>query len=149
MSSDEIDGRFQRHRVIPKSAGMPTPQDDMDIVAYLRINLRRNSAMSIEGHLGDKRFVLALLDNARDAIERQIPENDKFVVPGNEVSVPNFGDFGPKAKATHPLAAQYFTAHAALLKSSPMRPEYPLLVKTEAGTKERWVAHGCPLTVEE
>lgn len=148
MSDHDIDKRFQRHRVIPSSAPMPTPKDDLDVVAYIRCNLRRNGAMSVEGHIGDRRFALALIDNARDAIERQIPSNENMVIPGREVSVPEFGDFGQKARPIHPLATQYLTAHAARLKASKLSAEYPLLIRTEEGTMQRWVLAGCPLVVE-
>lgn len=82
---------LQRHRVMPAGTPEPRPADDLDVVAYIRLNLRRNGAMSIEGNIGDKQFALSLLDNARDAIMRQIPDADALVVPSADVEVPEFG----------------------------------------------------------
>ena len=148
MSDAPIDRRFQKHQVIPNSSPSPTPQDDLDVVAFIGINLRRNGAMSVGGHIGDKNFALAMLDNARDALLRQIPANENMLIPGREVAVPEFGDFGPKANPIHPLATQYFTAHAARVKASTLSAEYPMLLRTEEGTFQRWRAAGCPLVLE-
>lgn len=82
---------FQQYRVIPAGAPEPQPADDLDVVAYIRLNLRRNGAMSIEGNIGDKKFALSLLDNARDAIMRQIPDGNALVIPSADVEVPEFG----------------------------------------------------------
>mgnify|MGYP003349103075 CR=1 FL=1 len=78
MSDAPIDRRFQKHQVIPNSSPSPTPQDDLDVVAFIGINLRRNGAMSVGGHIGDKNFALAMIDNARDALLRQIPANENI-----------------------------------------------------------------------
>jgi hypothetical protein len=80
---------YQRHAVIPKMQ-TDRPTDDMDIVAEVNLRLRRNGALSVEGHIGDRDFVLAMLDNARDAVMRQIPATGTLVVPGRDVAVPEF-----------------------------------------------------------
>lgn len=80
---------FQRHQVIP-SMQTDRPDDDFTIVREINLRLRRNGAMSIEGDIGDLNFVLAMLDNARDAALRQIPPTGTLVVPGRDVAVPEF-----------------------------------------------------------
>ena len=80
---------FQRHRVVPKMQ-TDRPTDDLEVVAEINLRLRRNGAMSVEGHIGDRNFVLAMLDNARDAVLRQIPPTGSLVIPGRDVEVPEF-----------------------------------------------------------
>ena len=78
---------FQRHAVIP-AMQTDRPDDDLAVVAEINLRLRRNGALSVEGAIGDKAFALALLDNARDAIMRQIPASG-LLIPGNDVEVPD------------------------------------------------------------
>lgn len=78
---------FQRHRVIPK---MQTDRlnDDLIVVAEINIRLRRNGAMSIEGSVGDKKFALAMLDNARDAVFRQgLVSMPELIIPEKSVEI--------------------------------------------------------------
>jgi hypothetical protein len=45
----------------------PAERDD-DIVAEVRLQLRRNGAMSVAGAVMDKEFALQMIDAARDAV---------------------------------------------------------------------------------
>lgn len=86
---------LQRHPLVP-AMQTDRPDDDMAIVAELNLRVRRNGAMSIEGFTGDKKFALAMLANAVDAIRRQ-PEPSALVVPGRDVELPPFAPFGQGA----------------------------------------------------
>jgi hypothetical protein len=73
--------------VIPKMQ-TERPTDDLDVVAEINIRLRRNGAMSVEGTIGDREFALGMLDNAIDAIKRQVPPKGSLLVPSRDVEVP-------------------------------------------------------------
>lgn len=62
-----------------------TPKPD-DTIAWLTIRLRAHGALSIEGHLGDKRLALQLLEHARDAINAQVTDSP-IVIPNRDVDV--------------------------------------------------------------
>lgn len=61
------------------------PKPD-DTVAWLTIRMRANGALSIEGHLADKRFALQLLDHARDAITSQLRDGP-IAIPPRDVAL--------------------------------------------------------------
>lgn len=42
---------------------------DEDVVAELRIQVRRSGAMSVTGCIHEERYALAMLDSARDSIK--------------------------------------------------------------------------------
>ncbi len=56
--------------------------------ARLTITLHPNGAMSIEGPIHDKKFCLAMLDNAKDAVRNHGRPNQGIVVPSRDVAVP-------------------------------------------------------------
>lgn len=59
------------------------PQErDEDVVAEVRLQLRRNGAMSVSGAVMDKDFALKMIDGARDAvISFHSREPQKIIVP--------------------------------------------------------------------
>lgn len=62
------------------------PQPD-DTVAWVTIRLHAPGTISISGTIGDKHMVHMLLDHARDAITRQIPDARDIVIPNRDVEV--------------------------------------------------------------
>lgn len=75
---------FQQHQVVP-SMQTDRPDDDMQVVWFLHLDLRRNGAMSISGNIDDAAYALRLLDNAKDAIIRQRDPSYGLVVPAGDV----------------------------------------------------------------
>ena len=77
---------------------VPPTQDDT--IAFVTIRLHAGGAISVQGHISDKRMALQLLDHARDAITRQVSDN-RIIVPNRDVdvtpSIPlkEFGDIAP------------------------------------------------------
>jgi hypothetical protein len=61
---------------------------DDDIVAYLKIAVRRNGAMSVEGNIEDEMFAKSMLDAARDSItnhHHKINDNGLILSPQAEL----------------------------------------------------------------
>ena len=61
---------------------------DDDIVAYLKIAVRRNGAMSVEGNIEDEVFAKAMLDAARDSVtnhHNKINNSGLILPPTNEL----------------------------------------------------------------
>lgn len=83
------------------SAPVFVPPQPLDCVAYVTVRLHTNGALSTSGTIQDKPMALHLLDQARDAIKRQIPDAGALVVPSRDVdvmpSVPtrDWGDMAP------------------------------------------------------
>lgn len=79
------------------------PEHD-DTVAFLTIRLHATGALSVQGHVGDKRLALQLLEHAKDAIGRQFPDDRQILVPNRDVdvtpSIPlrDFGDLSAREK---------------------------------------------------
>lgn len=77
------------------------PPQDSDVVWFLTIRIHAPGTMSVQGHLGDPVFALAQLEQAADAIRRQVRARDEIVIPNREVTInPNiplreFGDMLP------------------------------------------------------
>lgn len=63
------------------------PEMDADAVAFITIRLHAPGTISIQGHVGDRRLALQLLDHARDAILRQVPDDKEIVIPNRDVDV--------------------------------------------------------------
>ena len=78
----------------------PAPPAD-DCIAFVTVRLHAPGTISISGHVADRRLCLQLLDHARDAIKRQIPDDHALVLPNRDVSVTprltlrEFGDLAP------------------------------------------------------
>lgn len=64
--------------------------DPLAVVAEIRIRLRANGALSIEGPIEDPVWCLAALDNARDVLKRRAASmgRSSLVVPEQDVSLP-------------------------------------------------------------
>ena len=81
------------------SAFIPPTQDDA--VAFITIRLHANSSISVHGHIANKRLAHQLLDHAKDAIGRQVPDDFDIIVPNRDVDVQpsnnmkEFGDIPP------------------------------------------------------
>lgn len=63
------------------------PEQDPDTVAYLTIRLHAPGTISVQGHIGDKRLALQLLEHAKDAIRNQFPDDKEIIVPSRDVDV--------------------------------------------------------------
>ena len=63
------------------------PPQPLDAVAWVTVRLHANGTLSTQGTIGDKRMALHLLDQARDAIKRQLPDDRAIVIPGRDVDV--------------------------------------------------------------
>lgn len=62
--------------------------DELKSDLWLTIMLHQNGALSVQGTIADKALCLRLLDEAKDAINRQGVEAEQLIVtPGDDVSV--------------------------------------------------------------
>ena len=66
--------------------GQRVPQQDGDVVAWITIRHHANGAVSVGGTIGDAAYAKRLLDHAKDAITRQVPEKG-IVIPNSDVDV--------------------------------------------------------------
>ena len=63
------------------------PDDDLNVVAEIRISLRRNGAMSIWHAVGgDKTLALGMLAEATESLKRQIPDNE-LIIPSRDTGL--------------------------------------------------------------
>lgn len=67
-------------------SSQPPPKPD-DCVAWITLRLHANGGLSIQGTIGDRRTAHRILDEAKAAITRQIPEDRAIVVPNRDVDV--------------------------------------------------------------
>lgn len=58
-----------------------------DVVMWITARLHQDGMVSASGTIADKRMALHLLDQARDAIKRQVPEDNAVMIPNRDVSV--------------------------------------------------------------
>lgn len=61
-------------------------------IARIEICCRRNGAMSVAGSIGDERYALAVLDNARDAVKsfharKRANGASPIVIPAHDVVI--------------------------------------------------------------
>lgn len=63
------------------------PPQPEDVVQWVTVRLHASGTISTLGTIGDKAMALHLLDQARDAIKRQVPDPGKIVVPSRDVDV--------------------------------------------------------------
>lgn len=68
------------------NSGPAVPAQPLDVVAWITVRVHANGALSVAGTIGDPRLARRMLDHARDAIVRQVPE-DGIVVPNRDVDV--------------------------------------------------------------
>lgn len=64
---------------------IPPPQPE-DVIAWITVRCHADGAVSIAGTIGDATFARRLLDHARDAITRQVPDRG-IVVPNRDVEL--------------------------------------------------------------
>lgn len=72
----------------PRHPGYVPPQP-LDVLAWVTVRLHANGSISTSGTIADRAMALHLLDQARDAISRQIPDDkhQKLIVPSRDVEV--------------------------------------------------------------
>lgn len=63
------------------------PPQDADTVAYITVRLHAPGTVSVQGHIGDKRMALQLLEHGRDAISRQFTDDKEVIIPSRDVDV--------------------------------------------------------------
>lgn len=80
------------------------PPQDPDTVAYITVRLHATGALSVQGHIADKRMAAQLLDHARDALTRQVLDGGRAAIPASDVEVTptiplkEFGDMPPNQR---------------------------------------------------
>jgi len=84
-------------------SNQPPPPQPLDVVAWVTVRLHTNGAISTQGTIGDKSMALHLLDQASDAIRRQVSDAG-LVIPARDVSVMpslptrDIGDMAPNER---------------------------------------------------
>lgn len=68
-------------------SGIRVPPQPDDVVAFVTVRLHATGWISTEGTIADKKMALHLLDQARDAIRRQVPDDKTIFIPSREVDV--------------------------------------------------------------
>lgn len=63
------------------------PPQPQDVIMYVTVRLHQDGAVSTLGHIADKRMALHLLDQARDTIKRQVPDDNAIMIPNRDVGV--------------------------------------------------------------
>lgn len=87
------------------AAGAASPVEHPDdTVAFVTVRLHANGMLTTQGHVGDKAFAVALLENAIDAIRSQVTERDKLVVPARDVDAPQSEAFPTRERGDIPPA---------------------------------------------
>ena len=69
------------NKFVPPVAAQPD-----DVVAWISVRYHANGALSVSGTIGDSGFAKKLLDHAKEAIGRQVPEGG-IIVPGRDVQL--------------------------------------------------------------
>lgn len=64
----------------------PVPPQPLDVVAWITVRHHANGTLSVAGTIGDSAYAKKMLDHARDAIGRQVPENG-LVIPNRDVEL--------------------------------------------------------------
>lgn len=75
--------------------GLVPPQPE-DVVGWVTVRCHAGGTISVSGTIGDAAFAKKLLDHAKDAITRQIPESG-LIIPNRDVTVapnPAFRELG-------------------------------------------------------
>lgn len=62
------------------------PPQPLDVVAFVTVRLHANGTLSTQGTIADKAMAIHLLEQAKDAIKRQVPDG-KIVIPNRDVDV--------------------------------------------------------------
>lgn len=82
---------------------MIVPPKEDDCIAWVTVRLHSTGAISTQGTIVDKAMALHLLDQARDAIKRQVPDS-RVIIPGRDVDVApslptrDVGDMAPNER---------------------------------------------------
>ena len=69
-------------------SGLLVPPQPLDVVSWVTVRLHANGTVSTQGTIADKKLALKLLDTAKEAVERQVPDPEKpIIIPNREVDV--------------------------------------------------------------
>lgn len=60
---------------------------DDAIITVLKIAVRRNGSLSVEGSIDDERYALALLDHAKDAVRNHHVRRSALIIPAHDVAL--------------------------------------------------------------
>ena len=72
------------------------------VVAYLRLTLYDDGSMSTEGHIGDRRLALKMLDSAREGLARNVGKPSILEPWGRGIEVPAI-DVGASHSPLYPV----------------------------------------------
>ena len=78
---------------------------EMREVAYLRLTLMDNGAMSIEGNIGDVKLALGMLKGAMQAVQNRLGEPSILEPHGRGIEVPNREVLVNPKESIYPLVA--------------------------------------------
>lgn len=62
------------------------PTKQLSTVAWIRVSLHANGALSVEGHIGDKKLACAMLDHAKDAVKTHGTQS-QIILPNRDVDM--------------------------------------------------------------
>jgi hypothetical protein len=80
---------------------MPITEKPDNTIAWITVRAGADGALSISGTLSPRSTAIAMLDHARDAVRRQVPDDRAIVIPNRDVVVPlgphlrDVGDMAP------------------------------------------------------
>lgn len=60
---------------------------DDAIVCVLKIAVRRNGSLSIEGSIDDERYALSMLDHAKDAVRNHHARRSALIIPARDIGL--------------------------------------------------------------
>lgn len=87
-TADEIiNDALRAHPRGEEASKRMVPPQDADVVWYLTIRIHAPGTMSVQGHLGDPEFAVAQLEQAAEAVRRQIRPKAEIVIPNREVTL--------------------------------------------------------------
>lgn len=86
------------------AAGTAAPVEHPDdTVAFVTVRLHANGMLTTQGHVGDKAFAVALLENAIDAIRTRVRDSADLVVPARDVDAPQSEAFPSRERGDIPV----------------------------------------------
>jgi hypothetical protein len=85
---------------------MGEPKKEMREVAFLKLSLMDNGAMSIEGNVGDVKLALGMIDSAREAVSHRLGRPSLLEPGGAGLVLPNKDVLAPAMESIYPLLAK-------------------------------------------
>ena len=82
----------------------PPVEHPDDTVAFVTVRMHANGSMSVQGHVGDKAFAIALLTNAIDAVRARVNDPSALVVPARDVEAPQSEAFPSRERGDIPTS---------------------------------------------